>query len=192
MDAAVDEEVQQEGVGVHPQTLVNENPLSGLFYPVVEFLQAYGWILLFGLLVCLYIKSKLSPAVRKYKKKLEDTIESKKFDANKAQSRLEGMEAARRRMQEQLDAQAARHAEQMKQREEEKRKQKIEDWDGHLQGKGYRSKFKAKDEETPSTSTLKTEKKSKPLRQSDYSPLSGGSGGDSCSWRPGVRRGGGG
>lgn len=37
------------------------------------------------------------------------------LDADKAQTRLEAMEASRRRMQEQLDAQAARHAEQMKQ-----------------------------------------------------------------------------
>jgi len=28
------------------------------------------------------------------------------------------------------------------QKEEEKRKQKIEDWEGHTQGKGYRSKYK--------------------------------------------------
>ena len=28
------------------------------------------------------------------------------------------------------------------QKEEEKRQQKIEDWEGHLEGKGYRSKYK--------------------------------------------------
>ena len=37
------------------------------------------------------------------------------IDSSKAQSRLEAMDAARQRMQAQLDAQAARHAEQMKQ-----------------------------------------------------------------------------
>ncbi|XP_045207327.1 selenoprotein S-like [Mercenaria mercenaria] len=179
-----------EGEEGHPNVLVNENPLSGVFFTVVEFIQGYGWIILFGLVVCLYIKSKLSPTVRKYKQKIEETIESKKFDSTKALSRLEAMEASRRKMQEQLDAQAARHAEQMKQREEEKRKQKIEDWDGHIQGKGYRSKFKPKEEQPTSRSTSQTEKK-KPLKPSDYSPLSGGDGG-SCAWRPGQRRGGGG
>ncbi|XP_060551885.1 selenoprotein S-like [Ruditapes philippinarum] len=186
MDAQTQDETGESNV--HPDRLVNENPLSGPFYTVIEFIQSYGWIILFGLVVCLYIKSKLSPTVRKYKQKIEDTIESKKFDSSKAQSRLEAMDAARQRMQAQLDAQAARHAEQMKQKEEEKRKQKIEDWEGHTQGKGYRSKYKPKEEQSTSASSLKTDKK-KPLRSSDYNPLTGGDGG-SCAWRPGQRRGG--
>ncbi|KAL4229266.1 hypothetical protein ACF0H5_012306 [Mactra antiquata] len=174
---------------VHPPVLENENPLSGVFYSVTGFIEGYGWILLFGVIVLMFLKSKLSPAVNKYKRQLEETIESKKFDASKAQSRLEGMEAARRKMQEQLDAQAARHAEQMKKKEEEKRQQKIDDWEGHLEGKGYRSKYKV-NEQAETTSKLNKEKKSTPLRQSDYNPLTGGS--DTCAWRPGQRRGGGG
>jgi hypothetical protein len=39
------------------------------FLTVIAFLQQYGWFVLFGIVVLLYIKSKLDPHVRKIKKK---------------------------------------------------------------------------------------------------------------------------
>lgn len=189
MSGGMDETGGERTEDVHPRVLVNENPLTGTFYTVVEFLQSYGWILLFVLVVCLYLKSKLSPTVQKYKRKVEKTIEQKKFDPEKARSQMEKMEAARQRLQEQYSADAARHMEKVKQKEEEKRQQKIDDWEGHLQGKGYRSKFKPKEEDdTVDTNKVKPKK---PIKDTDYSPLMGDSGA-SCSWRPGQRRGGGG
>ncbi|XP_052804079.1 selenoprotein S-like [Mya arenaria] len=178
-----------EGNVDHPDDLVNDNPLSGPFNLVLGYLQAYGWILVFGVIVCLYLKSRLTPALQRYKENLQETIERKKFDPEQASSREAAREAARQRMQEQLDAQAARHAEQMKEKEEEKRKQKIQDWEGHLEGRGYRSKVKPK-EEKDVPKPLKPGQKSKPLRSPDFNPLAGD--GASCAWRPGQRRGGGG
>ncbi|XP_052252732.1 selenoprotein S-like [Dreissena polymorpha] len=173
----------------HPQELVNENPLAGPFYIVLGCLESYGWLIVLAIVIALYLKSTLSPAVRKYKEKLNETIQNKKFDPEEASARELAREAARRRMQEQLDAQAARHAEMMKQKEEEKRQEKIKDWENHLEGNGYRSKTKPK-QESEIQKPLKTEKKSKPLRSSDFNPLAGDGG--SSGWRPVARRGGGG
>lgn len=188
MDAPVNEEGVPHVDPVETQRiLLNENPFSTYFHAGVEFIQGYGWFILLGVIVCLYIKSKLAPSIEKFKQQAEDARAARDYDPTKAQQKLEAMEAARRRMQEQFDAQAARHAEKQKIKEEEKRKEKIEDWEGHLEGKGYRSKYKVKEDKEE---TKKVLPKSKPLRQSDYNPLTGDSGG-ACSWRP-ARRGGGG
>uniref|UniRef100_K1QSC8 Selenoprotein S n=1 Tax=Magallana gigas TaxID=29159 RepID=K1QSC8_MAGGI len=63
-------------------------------------------------------------------------------DPDTTQRRLEAMERARMKLQEEHDAKAAMYAEQQKQKEEEKRKQKIEEWENLQDGKGYRSKVK--------------------------------------------------
>lgn len=167
--------------------LINENPFSSYFSWGISFIQSYGWFLVLGVIVCLYIKNKLSPVVEKLKQQAEDAKAARDYEPSKAQEKLEAMEAARRRMQEKFDAQAAQHAEKQKIKEEEKRQQRLDDWEGHLQGKGYRSKYKVKEEKDE---LKKPVPKSKPLRQSDYNPLTGDSGG-SCSWRP-ARWGGGG
>lgn len=49
------------------------------FFSVIEFLQQYGWFVLFGFVVLIYIKVKLDPHIRRVKKKAEDVIEQKKF-----------------------------------------------------------------------------------------------------------------
>jgi len=49
------------------------------FLSVIEFLQQYGWFVLFGIVVLIYIKSKLDPHVRKIRKKATDVIEQKKY-----------------------------------------------------------------------------------------------------------------
>lgn len=194
MDAQTDEAGQPQAPDGDPQRiLINENPLSGYFQWGLEFIQGYGWFLVLGVIVFLYFKSKLSPTIEKYRQQAEDARAKRNYDPGRAQEKLEAMEAARRRMQEQFDSQAARYAEQQKIKEEEKRQQKIEDWDGHLEGKGYRSKYKVKEDKTEEKKPLPKSKlpKSKPLRQSDYNPLTGDSGA-SCSWRPASRGGGGG
>ena len=38
----------------------------------VEFIQGYGWFILLGVIVCLYIKSKLAPSIEKFKQQAED------------------------------------------------------------------------------------------------------------------------
>ncbi|KAL3887325.1 hypothetical protein ACJMK2_027267 [Sinanodonta woodiana] len=169
----------------------NKDPvvLSTAFHNVTEFLQAYGWFIILGIVVILYIKSKLSPSIQKLQSKLEQRKESREYDPSKALKMSEELEAARRRMQEQLNAQAARYAEQQKIKEEEKRQQKIKEWDNFQDGKGYRSKYKPQEEEGASSGTKVKSTKPK-LRQTDFNPLMGESRGGS-SYRP-PRRGGGG
>ncbi|XP_019748820.1 selenoprotein S isoform X2 [Hippocampus comes] len=111
-------------------------------------------------------------------------------DAEAVVRRQEAMEASRRRMQREQDAKAAVFREKRKQQEEEKRRQKIEEWDSMQLGKSFKGAsgpLRNRDEGAPSGSAAKPKSDKKPLRSSEYSPLSG-EGGGSCSWRP-ARRG---
>lgn len=182
----MDEGANQED-GQAPVPPVNTNPefVTQTFSSVIVFLQQYGWFVLFGIVVLLYIKSKLDPHFRKFKRQAEDVIEQKKYDPDTAQRRLEQMERARMKLQEQHDAEAAKYAEKQRIKEEEKRKQKIEDWENHQKGGGYRSKTKPKEEQEVS----KPLKPKARLRNNDYNPLMGDS---SSSYRPPRRSGGGG
>ena len=37
-----------------------------------EFIQGYGWFIVLGVIVFLYIRSKLSPTIEKYRQQVED------------------------------------------------------------------------------------------------------------------------
>ncbi|XP_076457760.1 selenoprotein S-like [Babylonia areolata] len=169
-----------------PDILQNETPesLTGAVSAGFAFLQQYGWFLLLGVVVVLYLKSRfLQPRLDSWQQQREDAS-YKKMDEGKAQSQLEAMERARQRMQEQLDRQAAEYKLKQKEKEEKARQEKIADWERHQEGKGYRSKIRAKEEEEgPSQPKPKPKK---PLRSDDYNPLMGTSGG--ASFRP-PRRG---
>ncbi|KAF6737525.1 Selenoprotein S [Oryzias melastigma] len=103
------------------------------------------------------------------------------------EGRAEALEAARRRMQEELDCRAALYKEKMRQQEEQKRRQRIETWESIRSGRSYRETTSSQaSEDADSSSAPKPKKDKKPLRSADYSPLSGQAGG-SCSWRPGRR-----
>ncbi|KAK6172445.1 hypothetical protein SNE40_016093 [Patella caerulea] len=169
----------------------NETPevVVNIFSSLLEIIQGYGWFILIAVVVAMYLKQKLNPTLERMAKQKEERSEYKKYDSDTAQKRLEAMEKARQKLQSQFDEQASKFAEEQKTKEEAKRQAKIEDWDRHQEGKGYRSKFKPEESTSSSSgpSTLKPKNK-KPLRPSDYNPLMGG-GGDSCSYRP-TRRGG--
>lgn len=174
----------------HPEKLVNQTPefISSIFSNGLVILEQYGWLIVIGLLLLLYIVHKLKPTFNQLKQKAEDVRDAKKYDPDTAHQRLEKMEAARRRLQEEYDLKAAKFAEQQKIKEEEKRQQKIQDYEDRLAGKSGRSKFKTKEEEVPTTIN---KPKGKPrLRQSEFNPLMGGGG--SSGYRPPQRRGGGG
>ncbi|XP_067677104.1 selenoprotein S-like [Haliotis asinina] len=180
-------DVGEEG-NPHPQVLRNENPafITDVFSTGVEVIQTYGWFLLAGVFLLLYLRNKFQASWDKMQKSREEES-YKKYDVGVAQSRLEAMERSRQRMQEQLNAQAEEYAEKQRKKEEEKRKQKIEDWDRHLEGKGYRSKYKPNEDGEEASGFQGKPKPKKPLRQSDYNPLMGG--GSSGTYRP-PRRGG--
>lgn len=108
--------------------------------------------------------------------------------------RQEKIAAARARMQEKIDAQAAIEKEKIREREERERENKIQQWDNLQSGKGYYSKTKKQEtnetlsENAKSDANIMKKASSNPKRE--YNPLMGGSGAsdDSCSWRPGARR----
>lgn len=161
--------------------------LPRLYSRVTGVLQQYGWFIVLGCLILLYIRSKLKPAYNQMKRKAEESRD-KKIDPEVAQSRLEAMERARQRLQEQHDAKASQYMEKQLQKEEEKRQTKIEEWENLQQGKAYRSKIKPREENAETPKGLKPKPK---LRDSDYNPLMGGGGGG-ASYRPSRRTGGGG
>ncbi|XP_077376574.1 selenoprotein S [Festucalex cinctus] len=111
-------------------------------------------------------------------------------DAEAVVRRQEAMEASRRRMQQEQDAKAAVFREKRKQQEEEKRRQKIQEWDSMQLGKSFKGasrRLQDSEDGASSSTLLKAKSDKKPLRTSEYNPLSG-EGGGSCSWRP-ARRG---
>lgn len=171
--------------------LENSTPtfLVDTFYLGVGFLERYGWLIVIGLVILVFLWSKLKPYWKELQNKWERQQEIANFDPIKAASQQERMEDARRRLQEKQDAKAAKFMEDQRLVDEARRREKIEDWDRHQEGKGYRTKrYKSPDSAQSSTSS-QPKKPKKPLRKSDYNPLSGNGGG--FSYRP-PRRGAGG
>ncbi|KAL9965866.1 hypothetical protein ACROYT_G029720 [Oculina patagonica] len=165
--------------------------LVDTLYLGVGFLERYGWFIVLGLVILVFLWIKLKPYWKELQNKWERQREIANFDPIKAASQQERMEEARRRWQEKQDAKAAKFIEDKMQSEEDKRREKIEDWDRHQEGKGYRTKrYKSPAESTDSKNSSKPKKPDKPLRKSDYSPLTGGGGG--FSYRPSRRGAGGG
>lgn len=172
--------------------LENSTPtfLVDTFYLGVGLLERYGWLILIGLVILVFLWSKLKPYWKELQNKWERQQEIANFDPIKAARQQESMENARRRLQEKQDAKAAKFMEDQKLADETRRKEKIEDWDRHQEGKGYRTKrYKSPEDSEQSSPSSKPKKPKKPLRKSDYSPLSGG--GSGFSYRP-PRRGAGG
>ncbi|XP_049574518.1 selenoprotein S [Syngnathus scovelli] len=159
--------------------------LSSVGFMVGEPLWAYGCYLLVTLAalctLLIYLAKK-----RRSKSLPAPTLQ----DAEEVVRRQEAMEASRRKMQQEQDAKAAIFREKRKQQEEEKRRQKIEEWDSLQLGKSFKGASRrlqeSSDEGASSSTALKPKSHKKPLRSSEYSPLSG-EGGGSCSWRPGRR-----
>lgn len=183
----------------HPEKLENETPASVtmIYTIVIQFLQQYGWFLLLGVVLAFFVKQKVQQYLAKRPRSQSSPQDLHRYDTETALKRQEGFEASRKRLQEKLDADAAKFAEEQKKKEDEKRKQKIADWEKHLEGKGYRSKYRptensASGSATGTSSSSSTSKKPKPTyRAPDYNPLMG-TGGGGGGFRPAARRGGGG
>ncbi|EDO34836.1 predicted protein [Nematostella vectensis] len=176
----------------------NETPalVGNTLHFAITCLEKYGWFLVLGIVISAVIWSKVRPHWQRMMKKREQEKEIANFDPEKEAALQSKIEMSRLRWQEIQDAKAAKFAEEKKKAEEEKRKEVIEDWERHKQGKGYKSKKLANastNETALAQGLLKGKKKpdeKKPLRPTDFNPLTGSSG-RSCSWRP-TRRGGGG
>lgn len=144
---------------------------------VSNIIADYGWFLLFGL-IGLYVlwKKLLEPKWEKWRAARADSQESARYhkDPDLALRRMQGMEAARQRMQALHSEAALKHLDKMKEKEETKRLEKIEDWERHKKGLGYCNKIKVQETESLSQTTSKN---TKHLSNNDYNPLVGSSGG---------------
>jgi len=190
-DAMVEDENDEPFV--HPKKLVNETPtfLVDSFYSVMYIIQAYGWFILLALAVLYLLYRRFQPHLDSVRSRREQEQELHRYDANEVFRRQEAMDAARRKAQEEYNAQAARFAEERQKKEEEKRKEKIADYERHLEGKGYRSKYRPpspSQNQTASASSGGQTKKKTTYRQTDYNPLTGTGGG--AGYRPSGSRGG--
>eukprot|EP00794_Sanderia_malayensis_P012022 gene12022-13263_t len=173
--------------------LENTNPetLVKLSFGVVTFFEKYGWLVVLAIVSVWLIIEKFKPVFYKWRHDIQEYQDKKNEDPNEVFKQQESMELARRKMQEKLNADAARHKERQDELAMQKRREKIEDWERHRLGKGYRSKLKKSDENEDLQSNTKPKPKfKKPLRQNDYNPLTGqnNSGSSSC-FRPSARGG---
>lgn len=157
-----------------------------------NFIARNGWFITFGLIGLYVLYTKLGSYIPSWKRTSPPPTQQN-FGPAEAESfvqRQEAMERARRRMQEQQDALAAKQKEKMAQLEEQKRQEKINNWEQLQQGRGLGSKLRnnaCAEESAASSSGLTRRPKgnydsSDRLRGTDYNPLTGSSGGS--SYRP--------
>lgn len=164
---------------------LKDQDLNSLSLTVGELLSQYGWYLLLVTVLVYLLIQYLS----KRRSNQSNRSSPPPQDSVLLTRRHEAMEAARTKMQEELNAKADIFRENQKQQEEEKRKQKIEIWESMQQGRSYKRTPKPSETTeaaSSSTTPLKPKSDRKPLRSADYNPLAG-QGGGSCSWRPGRR-----
>lgn len=182
-------DVEEDGSPSRQVPLKNQD-LSQLSVVAEQLLAQYGWYLLAVTFTVLLLIHQLRK--RTSGQNQQDPGPHTLPEASLVTKRQEAMEAARRRMQEELDAKAAIFKEKQRQQEEERRRQKIEEWENLKQGKSCKGqRLSESTEEAGSSSSSsssaapkpKTDKK--PLRTNDYNPLMGQGG--SCTWRPGRR-----
>ncbi|XP_060898651.1 selenoprotein S isoform X1 [Labrus mixtus] len=170
----------------HVEKNLKNQDLSSVGLTAGELLSMYGWhLLVVSVLVYLLVQLLM----KRFRQRDQSSAPQTQQDVSSVVRNQEAMEAARRRMQEELDAKAAIFREKQKQQEEEKRRQKIEIWESMQQGKSYKGAQRvsaAAEEASSSTAVPKPKTDKKPLRGADYNPLTG-EGGSSCTWRPGRR-----
>jgi len=151
-------------------------------------LSTYGWFILAGVCLLLYIKSSLEPKLKKMKEKREE-MEYLNVDPETARKQFEARERAFNRLQEEHSAKVDKFKEEQTLKEEKKRAEKIEEWEKHQRGGGYHSKSKTCDEAQNQSEAAKPKPRTSTYRAPDYNPLVGGSSGP--GYRPARRTGGG-
>ncbi|XP_018618933.1 selenoprotein S isoform X2 [Scleropages formosus] len=134
-------ESEEKSTNIRAGATLDNPDLSFLQPTVGAFFAEYGWYLLL-ISVALYLlvrEVKKRRANRGHNDSVSDSVE----DTAAVVRRQEALEASRRRMQEELDAQAAQYKEKKQKIEEEKRKQKIEMWESMKEGRSYRGNARA-------------------------------------------------
>uniref|UniRef100_G3MLD6 Selenoprotein S n=1 Tax=Amblyomma maculatum TaxID=34609 RepID=G3MLD6_AMBMU len=157
---------------------------------VLNFVSANGWFVTFGLIGLYILYTKLGSYLPSWRTSAPQQQQNYgAAEANEFVQRQEAMERARRRMQEIQNALTEKQKEKMAQLEEQKRQEKIDNWEQFQQGRGLGSKLRniGAEESSAESSGLSRRPKGKRddgerLRGSDYNPLTGSSGGS--SYRP--------
>uniref|UniRef100_A0A023FRN6 Putative selenoprotein ixodes scapularis selenoprotein n=1 Tax=Amblyomma cajennense TaxID=34607 RepID=A0A023FRN6_AMBCJ len=157
---------------------------------VLDFISTNGWFVTFGLIGLYVLYTKLGSYLPSWRSSTPQQQQNYgAAEADEFVKRQEAMERARRRMQEVQDALAEKQKEKMAQLEEQKRQEKIDNWEQFQQGRGLGSKLRNVGAEESSAESSKLSRRPKGsrddgerLRGSDYNPLTGSSGGS--SYRP--------
>lgn len=124
--------------------------------------------------------------------RISDWRETKKWEAEAAQikknpdqyrSKMEELEQARARLQQNYEKSTHAWSQKQKELEERRRQQEIEDWENHEQGKGYKNRSHGKGtnerEGLEQAAKLKKQKKEGAGLRPEYNPLMGVGGGGS-------------
>jgi len=151
------------------------------------------WVLLLIAIAIYYLIQRLELNIRyqnwKEQRQYAADVEHVKKNPDFYRARMEAMERARQKQQEAHDIAARELAEKEKQKEEERRAQKVEQLENLLEGKGYNNKSnRTCASESNNSGTTSKVNKTKSNFRSDYNPLMGNGGGQS-RYRPDRRSG---
>ncbi|KAL1423118.1 hypothetical protein MTO96_021498 [Rhipicephalus appendiculatus] len=168
-------------------------PEPSFFGIVLNFISTNGWFITFGLIGLYMLYKKLGSYLPTMSGVSPPTQQAyAPAETDEFVKRQEALERARQRMQEKQNALAEKQKEKMAQLEEQKRQEKIKNWEQLQQGLGLGSKLRAtsSNESSAEPNSLsrrprRSEDSSDRLRNSDYNPLTGSSGGS--SYRPDRR-----
>lgn len=119
------------------------------------------------------LKPYFTPRWEEFKRRREEEAELAAIKKNPDiyREKMEAMERARQRMQEQYDQAAREMQEKEAAKEEAKRQEKIQEWENFKEGKGYRNKsdkFKTSNEATNESGKTPGTKKKATLRSGTF------------------------
>ncbi|XP_054717740.1 selenoprotein S-like [Uloborus diversus] len=146
-------------------------PVENLFTTILSLLSAYGWTILFVIVVLNLLWSHFHPKYKKWRDQKEDREKEQVLQQNPELilERQEALARARQKLQEEHDRLNKEYEEKIRQKEEMKRQEKIANFE-RIMGK---------------QNTTGGNDKSLNLRRNDYAPLMGS--GPTCSYRPSRR-----
>ncbi|XP_067873770.1 selenoprotein S [Heterodontus francisci] len=162
-----------------------EDPEAAKATQVLHILSDYGWYILFSCIAGYFVLQRISGLLQSRNRKQTQASEAQ-LEPSLIMRRQEAMDAARHKMQQELDAQAAKYREKQKEIDEEKRREKIEAWENMQEGKSSRKRTNLHPEPESSTPSAAKPKSDKKSLRGGFNPLTG-DGGGSCFWRPGRR-----
>jgi len=188
MDAVIENTAEGDGggnpeaetlEGLHPPSL--EQPVPLAVTSVFGIISSYGWHVVVLSILGMIVYQKMKPKIQNWQEQREAAEYHKNPD--KVLARERAIDAARLKLQEQYNQRAQEAAivqeEKHKQLEEKKRREKIEDWERHERGEGYRNRTKAPEASPTSEEAAVLKPKNKARLRPEYNPMTGEGGGSS-------------